>query len=142
MSSFLYQGFWSDLFAGKHVLGTHTYKALIINGAPPAKDLAAPKRSDVSNEVVGAGYTAGGKAITLSVTRDDATSKIFVSFSDPSWPAASISGTGLIVYNAHGGAANLDELVGHLDAGGTVISTNDTWTFDVTAPLTINNPSA
>lgn len=52
-----------------------------------------------SNEVVGAGYTAGGVVLT-GVTLALASNVAFVTFANPSWAGASFTCRGALIYNA------------------------------------------
>jgi hypothetical protein len=97
------------------------------------------KRSDVSNEVTGTGYTAGGQVITATVTKDTTNHRIDITFSDPSWSGSTITGRALVVYKSRGGAASADELVAYIDNGSDVSSTSGTWSFDINAPLRFQN---
>lgn len=55
----------------------------------PAQDTHRYK-SDVTNEIVGTGYTAGGVALTsVTVTYDAATNTMKLDAADPSWPSGS-----------------------------------------------------
>lgn len=115
-----------------------SFKAMLVTAAyTPDKD-AHEFRSDITNEASGTGYTAGGVAITPTVTRDDPTDQVRVSWTDVSWPSSSITGRYLVIYRDTGNAAT-DEVVHCIDHGSEVTSSNSTFTFDVTGPLVIQN---
>ena len=59
-----------------------------------------------ANEVVGAGYTAGGNIITpTTISIDIANNVGFVSFNNAIWTPASFTCRGALVYNSTTGAA-------------------------------------
>ena len=98
-----------------------------------------PKRSDVTNEVTGTGYTAGGTTVTATVTRDNATDRVDITFANPSWASSTITARGVVIYKSRGGAATADELVCYGDFGANVSSTNGTFTVNFTSPLRFQN---
>jgi len=81
-----------------------------------------------TNEVVGAGYTATGIALTgFSVTLDT-DAAILDWTTDPSWAAATITARGALIYNS----SKTNKAVAVLDFGADISSTNGT--FTVTFP--------
>lgn len=59
---------------------TDTFKVMLVTSAyVPSKD-SDLKRSNVTNEVVGTGYTAGGVTSAVTVTKDTANDKVTLSF--------------------------------------------------------------
>ena len=79
-----------------------------------------------ANEVVATGYTAGGNALTVSVTPTSANDVSYVSFSNVTWNAA-LTARGALIYQV--GGSNPTVCV--LDFGNNVTSTS---TFTVTMP--------
>jgi hypothetical protein len=68
-------------------------------------------RSSVTNEITGAGYTAGGVALTtVTCTYDTATNEVRWDFDDPTWTGATFTARNMIVYKNRGSAAT-DDLV-------------------------------
>ncbi len=91
-----------------------------------------------TNEVVGTGYTAGGKvlAINLSPTSADNSSGVptaYFSFSNISWTNASFTARGALIYNATNG----NKSVAVLDFGVDKLVNNDT--FQIIFPTTDAN---
>jgi hypothetical protein len=84
--------------------------------------------NDVTNEVTGPGYTAGGATITPSAaTYDTATDTIRLDGTDASWPSSTVSAAKAAVWNDTAGASTTDPLFGWLDFGGTVSTTSGTF---------------
>jgi len=79
-----------------------------------------------SNEVVGAGYTAGGEDLAKanqSVTLSGTTA--FVDFGDVTWTSATITANGALIYNTEtGGGSGTTDAVAVLAFGGDKTSTN------------------
>lgn len=108
-----------------------TFGVMLVTSAyTPDKDAHA-YRSDVTNEVVGTGYTAGGKLATLAVTLNTAFDRVDVTLGGTSWPTATISARGAVYYKNRGGASNVDEIVAYIDFAADVTSTAGT--FNLTA---------
>lgn len=83
-----------------------------------------------TDEVVGAGYVAGGQALVgFSVTLDGDTA-ILDWTTDPLWTPATISGAGALIYNA----TRANRAVAVLDFLGTVTSTAGPFTISLPAP--------
>ena len=81
-----------------------------------------------SNEVSGVGYTSGGIALTVSTTPTYTGTTAFLSFAVASWPAATITARGALIYNSSQGNA----AVAALDFGSDKTST--TGAFSVIFP--------
>jgi hypothetical protein len=83
-----------------------------------------------TNEVAGAGYTATGAALSgFSVTLDTDTA-ILDWTTDPTWPAATITARGALIYNS----SRSNKAVAVLDFGADIASTNGTFTVQLPAP--------
>ena len=121
--------------------GTATFKCMLLAGVPTEANLDTwINRSDVTGEVTGAGYTAGGVLVTATVSAVDTTNnRVSVTFSNlaPGWTAATISAAAALIYRDTGTAAT-DKLITMVDFGQVVTSTNGSFTVMFTAPLFIN----
>lgn len=86
-----------------------------------------------SNEVAGAGYTAGGNTLT----RVDPTSSgttAFIDFADTSWTGASFTARGALIYNATDG----NRAVCVLDFGSDKTVSDGTFTIQFPTPDAAN----
>jgi hypothetical protein len=81
-----------------------------------------------TNEVTGAGYTAGGKTLT-GVTIGTTDGVVYINFSNVVWSNASFTARGALIYNASQGNAS----VAVLDFGADKTCSNQT--FTVTMPV-------
>ncbi len=87
------------------------------------------------NEVSGTGYTAGGEIVTgATVSVDVQSGTVYVDFDDVSWPGASFTARGALIYNASQG----NKSIAVLDFGSdkTFTSTSNTVTMPVNTATT------
>jgi hypothetical protein len=133
MASVMYNSFKYDNATSAIDLDGDTFKIMLVTSTYAPNIDTHTRRSDVTNEVVGTGYTAGGVALTgVTVTNDTANDRTKLSSANPSWPTATITARGAVIYKSRGGAATADELVCYLDFGADQTSTAGT--FTVTCP--------
>ena len=110
---------------------------MLVTSYTPDKD-THDKRNDVTNEVSGTGYTAGGAASAVTVTKDTANDKVTIQFGAVSWASSTITARGCVYYKSRGGASSADELVAYADFGSDVSSSGGT--FSVAAStITLQN---
>lgn len=120
---------------------TATFKVLLVSSVPSEANLDAwVYRSDVTNEITGTGYTAGGiaQAFTLSAL-DTTNNRQGVVYTDITngWTTATFSAVGAIIYKDTGNAAT-DLLLHMIDFGGTVSCTAGNYSITYSAPFYIN----
>lgn len=131
MSSLIFTSCFDDALRALVDFESDTFKAMLVTSSyAPNKD-SHSKRSDVTNEVVGAGYVAGGTTATVTVTKDTANDRVDVSLGAVSWAASTITAKGAVYYKSRGGASSADELVAYIDFSGDIVSTNGA--FSLTA---------
>ena len=82
------------------------------------------------NEVTGAGYVAGGNTLVISQvpTSTNTETVAWLNFANSSWPSATFSANGALIYNSTQG----NKAVAVLNFGSTKTTTNQT--FTVTFP--------
>jgi hypothetical protein len=127
------------LHLAQSYFNSKTFKVMLLSSVPSEANLDSwVNRSDVTTEVTGTGYTAGGATVTATVGSIDTTNnRVSVTFSNPSWTNATITALAAIVYVSSGSAAT-DELVAMLDFGGTKGVTNGTFPVTFNTPFYIN----
>ena len=139
MPSLIYNSCIRDAVVGNIDFDSDTFKMLLVTSSYTASKSHA-KRSDVTNEVSGTGYTAGGNACTVSVAAVDNTNNdVEISFTVTSWTSATITARAGVIYKSRGGASSADELVGYVDFGSDISSTNGTFAVTVSTPLKFQN---
>lgn len=139
MASLIYDSYFDDLAKGNVVPSTDTWKGVLVTASYTANKGTHAKRSDVTNEVTGTGYTAGGNAVTASVSLDTTNHRSDVTLTGPSWASSTITARALVVYKSRGGASSADNLVCYIDFGSDVSSTGATFQVTITSPLRIQN---
>ena len=138
MASLIYNSAPDKMARGDIDFDTNTFKAMLVTSTyVPSKD-ADDFRNDVTNEVSGTGYTAGGVASAVTVTKDTANDKVTIQFGAVSWASSTITARGCVYYKSRGGASSADEIVAYADFGSDVSSSGGT--FSVAAStITLQN---
>jgi hypothetical protein len=131
MANLIYNSYKADQMNGAIDLDTDTIKVMLVTStyAPLATHA---KRSDVTNEVAGTGYTAGGEIIASSVVSVVAGKGRWDAI-DTTWATSTITARGAVLYKSRGGAATADELIGYLDFTTDRISSNGDFTIQWSA---------
>lgn len=124
MASFVYLSFDDDLTRGNIDVDTDTFYVMLVTSSYTPNKTGHDRRDDITNEVTGTGYTAGGIAVTPTVTKDTANNRVTIVFPSANWANATITAAGAVIYKRRGGASSADELVAFNDYGGNVSSTN------------------
>jgi hypothetical protein len=119
------------LLKGDLDLVNDTFKmALVTSSYTPDFD-AHDMFNDITNEITGDGYTAGGKTITNpTVTKDAVNDKSIWDFDDVVWSAATITARAGIVYKV-GAGADSSPLVAYINFGTDVSSTAGDYTITI-----------
>lgn len=118
MADIIYNSFLRDVWNGTIDLDTDTFKIMLVTSSYAADRDAHTKRSDITNEVSGTGYTAGGMAISgLSVVANNTSDRGVWDGTDPQWTSSTITARGAVIYKSRGGASSADELVKYIDFG-------------------------
>jgi hypothetical protein len=88
---------------------------LVTSSYTPNKD-THDFRDDVTNEVSGTGYTAGGMALANKAhTQDDSNDRAVYDADDLVWSTATITARAAVLYKSRGGASSADELIAYID---------------------------
>lgn len=133
----IYNSCPEDLAKGAIDFDTDTFKVLLVTSSyTPDKDTHT-RGDDITNEVTGSGYTAGGATTTVTVTLDTANDKVTVGFSAVNWPTSTITARGAVIYKSTGTAAN-DPLVAYMDFTNDVSSGGGTFSI-AASTITLQN---
>lgn len=95
-------------------------------------------RDDVTNEVSGTGYSAGGNTATVTVTLDTVNDRVDISLGGTTWGSSTITARKAVYYKSRGGASSADELIAVNDFGSDVSTTSGTFTLNAST-LRIQN---
>lgn len=109
---------------------TDTFKVMLTTSGYTEDIGAHDFRDDVTNEVVGTGYTAGGNVVTVTVALDTMAGKLNITLGGTTWPASTITARKAVYYKSRGGAASADELIAVNDFLGDVVSSAGTFTLN------------
>ncbi|MES2262105.1 MAG: hypothetical protein V4724_26590 [Pseudomonadota bacterium] len=139
MASLAFDSYLYDVFTGNIDDGDTYYVMLCTSAYTPAQ-ATHTKRSDVTNEVTGTGYTAGGQAIVPTFTKDTTNHRLQIVFPQVTWPTSTITARKAVYYKRRGGASSADELVAVDDFGADVVTTAGTLTLAATT-ININTPA-
>lgn len=138
MASLIYNSCIDDMARGAIDFDTDTFKVMLVTSTYTANKDTDTKRSNVTNEVVGTGYTSGGVTSACTVTKDTANDKVTLSFAAVSWATSTITARAAVIYKSRGGASSADELVAYVDFGGNVSSTAATFSLG-SSTITLQN---
>lgn len=126
------------LLTGGIVVGTDTFKVSLHTSAY-TPDLDHDFFSDVTNEVSGTGYTAGGVTLTGGAATYDATNnRTYLDFADPTWATATVTFR-YAVWRKDTGSSATSPLLCYTDFGADQVYTASTvlLTIDPTGLLRI-----
>jgi len=140
MADVIYNSFKRDQMNGTIDLDTDTIKLMLVTSSYTPNQDTDSKRSDVTNEVVGSGYTSGGVTLAnKTVTQNNTNNTAVFDADDITIPTATITARAGVLYKSRGGAASADELIGYLDFGANISSTAADFliTFNVNGILTL-----
>lgn len=140
MANAIFNSFKRDIANGSINLATDAVKIMLVGSAYTPNIDTHTKRSDVTNEVSGTGYTAGGIAlVNKTVTMNTTSDKGVFDADDITLSNATITARGAVLYKARGGASSADELIAYLDFGADITSTagNFNIAFDANGIITI-----
>jgi hypothetical protein len=140
MANLIYNSFLRDIQNGSIDLDTDTIKLMLVTSAYTPNIDTHTKRSDVTNEVVGVGYTAGGVTLAgKTVTQNNTDNTGVFDADNITIPTSTITARAGVLYKSRGGASSADELIGYLDFGSDIISTAGDFniTFNAAGILTL-----
>lgn len=130
MPSLIYNSLLRDEATAAVDFDTDTFRVMLTTSAYTENKDTHTKRSDVTSEVVGAGYTAGGNTVTVTVGAvDTANDRVEITLGGTTWPASTITARKAVYYKSRGGAASADELIAVVDFGADVASVSGTLTL-------------
>jgi hypothetical protein len=138
MASLIYNKLLENWAKGSVDFDTDTFKVLLTTSTYTENKDTHAFRSDVTNEITGTGYTAGGNTATVTVTLDTANDRVDISLGGTTWPSSTLTARKAVYYKARGGASTADELVAVNDFGSDVVTVNGTLTLNAST-LRIQN---
>ena len=129
MADVIYNSFKKKIMDGSIDLDTDTIKvALVTSTYTPDQDVH-DFFDDITNEVTGTGYTAGGATLAnKAVTADNTDNEGVFDADDVSWTTSTITARGAVLYKSTG-VASTSPLIAYLDFTTDKVSTAGTFTI-------------
>lgn len=86
--------------------------------------------NDVTNQVTGTGYTAGGATLaSKTVTYTSGTNTQTFDAADVTWSSSTITARYAVIYDATSGVSSTSALIGYVDFGADVVSSGGDFTI-------------
>lgn len=139
MASLIYDSFADDLVNGAIAPSADTYNVMLVTSSYTPNKATHTKRSDVTNEASGTGYTTGGMVSAVTIAKNTGASTETLTFANVTWTSSTITAAAAVIYKARGGASSADNLVAFVDFGSTVSSTAASFSVTFSSPLTFQN---
>ena len=118
MYSFIYNAGKLALLKGQVQPLADTLRAALVTDAYVADKDAHQFYADISHEVTGTGYTAGGKALTtVSLTQDNANARAALLADNVVWPVGAFTARAAVRYKDSGSPAT-SPLLAYMNFGG------------------------
>jgi hypothetical protein len=108
-----------------------TAKALLCTSTYAPNQDTHRFKSDVTNEITGTGYTAGGTTLTTKTAAyDGPTNTLTLDADDPAWAGATLTARYLVFY-IDTGTASTSALISYVDFGADVSSSAAAFTYQL-----------
>jgi hypothetical protein len=129
MASVVYNSFKKKIMDGSIDLDTDTIKvALVTSSYSPDID-SHDFFDDVTNEVTGTGYTAGGATLgSVTVTADNTDDEGVFDAADTTWSSSTITARGAVIYKSTG-TDSTSPLIAYIDFGADKSSSSGNFTI-------------
>lgn len=141
MADVIYNSFFADLAKNNIDLEADTLKVALVAAAYTPDVDAHNFFDDITNEVVGTGYTAGGATLAnKTATQDDTNNLLKFDADDVTWASSTITARGAVLYKSTG-TASTSPLIKYFDFGSDQVSAGANFTIQWNASgiLTIGN---
>jgi hypothetical protein len=127
MANVIYDSFKQDIMNGTIDLDTDTIKVALVTSSYVAGQTTHDRFDDITNEVTGTGYTAGGATLgSVTVTKDTTNHRGVFDAADTSWSSSTITARGAVVYKSTG-TASTSPLICYFDFGSDQVSSSGTF---------------
>lgn len=138
MADVIYNAFKKNIMNGGIDLDTNTIKVMLVTSSYTPDQDTHEDRADVTNEVSGTGYSAGGATLAnTAVTQDNTDNEGVFDADDVTWSSSSITARGAVLYKSTG-TASTDLLICYLDFGSDKTSSSGNFTIQWNAEGIVN----
>ena len=112
MPLIIFNSFLERLNAGEIDFGDDTIKVMLSTESYVPDQDTHEFRDDVTNEVAGTGYTAGGATVEPTAVRDNVLNRLTVTLPGAAWENSTLANVRVATYyKSRGGASSADELI-------------------------------
>lgn len=121
-------------------LDSDTLKVMLCTSSYTPNQDTHQYKSDVTNEVTGTGYTAGGATLTsVTVAYDGPSNTYTLDAADTSWTSSTITARYAVVYDSTPASDATRPLICYIDFGADVVSSSGTFqiTWNASGIVTI-----
>jgi len=120
-------------FEGLIDFDTDTIKAMLVTSVYTPNQDTHDNVDDVTNEVVGTGYTAGGQTLAnCAIAVDSVNDRVEFDADNPSWANSTITARGMVIYKDTG-TPGTSPLICYIDFGEDKISSAGAFTATINA---------
>ena len=124
MSNQVYNSFKRDTMFGSINLSADTLKVILVTSAYVPDIDNHSKYGDITNEVIGAGYTTSGSTLAgVTIINDADSDRYILDANDVTWPSSTITAAGAIIYKENISPSE-SPLIGYIDFGSSKSSSN------------------
>ena len=135
----IYGPFFLSLANKEIDLDSDTLKVMLCTSSYTPNQDTHRYKSDVTNEISGTGYTAGGLALTsVTVSYDAPTNTFKLDAADPTWPTSTITARYAVFYDATPATDATRPLIAYVDFGADVTSSGGPFTDTLDANGILN----
>ncbi|MDL9944164.1 hypothetical protein QSJ19_00925 [Gordonia sp. ABSL11-1] len=126
-------GLFLKSLANKEVdLDSDTLKVMLCTSSYTPNQDTHQYKSDVTNEITGTGYSAGGQTLTgVTVTYNAATNTLMLDANDPSWGSSTLTARYLVAYDDTPATAAAKPLICYWDFGQDEVSSSGNFTATI-----------
>ena len=129
MADVIYNFGKAEILRGNIDFDANTFKVMLVTSAYTPNQDTHEDRADVTGEVTGTGYTAGGATLaSATVTVDNTDNEGVFDAADVSWTSSTITARGAVLYKSTGTAAT-DTLICYFDFVTDKSSSSGTFTI-------------
>lgn len=139
MASIIFDSYLQDVAIGNIDMDGDTFYVMLVTSTYTPNKGTHAKRSSVTNEVSGTGYTGGGQSVAATTTLDTTNHRLDITWATTTWTTATITARAAVIYKHRGGASSADELIAYVDFGSDVSSTSAAFAVTFSSPLRFAN---
>lgn len=130
VSAKYYGLFFDSLFKKKADLSADTLKVMLCTSSYSPDQDAHDFKNDITNEVSGTGYTAGGATLAnVTIGYTGGTNTLKLDADDTVWSSSTITARYAVIYDSTPATDATRPLIGYVDFGADVTSTSGTFTI-------------